>query len=302
MKYDSIDDLIHQELSLKRINIVVYPNNNSNTYIINLYEKSNNSYEIVNSLETLTRTFRYRKPDIIHLNWVEFKNLKSLIKLTALLLAVFNAKIRGIAILWTPHNILPHDGNKRLNKFIYKLLGILTDVIITHGEYEKGVFKNIFKSKKIVTLKHPPFKLDHEQISKVNLSVTFKQGIKHFIVFGQISPYKEVDRLIIEWKKKWGRLIIAGKWKLKMKIPNKENVIVINSFLDFNELCALISKCDYSIFNYRKITTSGSLILSKNLGTSIICKRSGNLPEYLDDKDLRFESFESLIHLLNNLK
>lgn len=302
MKYNSIDDLIGQELSLKTVNIVVYPDNNSNTYIINLYEKSKNSFVIVNSLKTFSRTLQFRKPDVLHLNWIEYKNLRSLVKLTALFLAVTNAKIRGIGIMWTPHNIEPHTGNKRLNQFIYKFFGIFTDIVITHGEYEKEVFKNILQSKKIVTLKHPPFKLDHEQISKVNLNMTFKSGVKHFIVFGQISPYKAVDRLILEWKKEWGCLIIAGKWKMKMTIPNKENVVILNSFLEFNELCALILKCDYSIFNYRKITTSGSLVLSKNLGTRVICKSIGNLPEYLDDEDLKFNSFENLIHLLNNLK
>lgn len=302
MDYESIDNLIDNELGLKRINIIIYPKISGNTYIPNLYANSNNSNEIVNSLGIMIRTFHFRKPDIIHLNWVEYKNIKSLIKLTALFLAVANAKIRGITVMWTPHNIEPHAGKKRLNNFIYNYMGAIADIIITHGEYEKAVFKNTFETKKIVTLKHPPFKLDHEQILKVKLNTTFKSGVRHFIVFGQISPYKEIDRLIFEWKKEWGRLIVAGKWKMKMTIPNKENVTIIDSFLDFNELCALILKCDYSIFNYRKITTSGSLILSKNLGTRVICKSCGNLPEYLDEKDLKFNSFDNLIHLLNGLK
>lgn len=302
MEYESIDNLIDNELGLKRINIIIYPKISGNTYIPNLYANSNNSNEIVNSLGIMIRTFHFRKPDIIHLNWIEYKNLKSIIKLTALFLAIVNAKIRGITVMWTPHNIEPHAGKKRLNNFVYKCFGTIVDIIITHGEYEKVVFKNTFETKKIVTLKHPPFQLDHEQILRTDLNINFKKSVKYFIVFGQISPYKEVDRLIFEWKKEWGCLIIAGRWKMNMTIPKKENVTIIDSFFDFNELCALITKCDYSIFNYRKITTSGSLILSKNLGTSVICKSSGNLPEYLDEKDLKFSSFESLVQLLNNLK
>ncbi len=278
--------------------IIAFPRISSNDYLNLVYKDLNQNYIICNFYCLILYSLNFESK-IIHINWISIRSFKDSIKIFFLLSFLLFSKVAlRKKVYWTPHNLIPHDSSKSINSIVYNLMIKITDVVIVHGNYEKNKILEKY-SRESVIYRHPNFlipnSIDHsEKIYKK------PEGL-NFLIFGQILKYKGVEEIIDLWDSSWGNLTIAGCNKLNKVLPNKENIKYVDKFLSFDELCFLIKNCDFTIFNYQKITTSGSLILSKNIGTRVICVSKGNLLEYIDDDDFVYNSIQDFISIIQQI-
>lgn len=269
-----------------------YKNKISKVHIIDHYNYHNKpiiikvlSY-IISYFKTLIKVFLVR-PDIVHIQWIKIPSLEifgyKLIKL-------LNKKI---FLIYTAHNIIPHD-IKKVNINLYKKMYSIFDSIIVHSETTKLTLKNEFyiSTKKISVINHGIFDLSQTitDISKFNFifnSYNIKYKSNNEIIFsilGSLSYYKGVDLIVEAWKtskllflNKNVKLIIAGKPTYKFEILDNTNIYYDLNFLSNEEYYAYLKITDILLLPYRQISQSGVLAAALFENVPVIVSNSGGL-------------------------
>lgn len=112
---------------------------------------------------------------------------------------------------------------------------------------------------------------------------------KYILFFGKIMPYKGVDLLIdafkkSETKKNGFKLLIAGKGIIEHDISNlDEDYIILNRYIDNNELASLIRHCSFVVLPYLSATQSGCVMSAFAFNKPIVATNVGDLPKEIID-------------------
>ncbi len=281
------------------------------------YNKKKGFLKVLSYIYTLIRIVELsinQKPTIIHVQWMKIPQIEywvyRLIK-----------KRTQSKIVYTAHNVLPHDsGNKYVGIFskIYKLV----DAIITHDNNSKNEIQKKFdiENSNIRVIPHGvlSFPVDNDKVDKEIVSIKSAYDLTNdkllFTVIGNQNKYKGTDVLINVWtkcellnKNPKCRLIIAGKWgDENYFVPdNISNITFEKGFISDERLVALLKVSDVLLLPYRKISQSGVLLSAIGYGTPFLVTEVGGLAEPLQYGDVGWkikECEESLImEILENM-
>jgi glycosyltransferase involved in cell wall biosynthesis len=254
-------------------------------------------------------------PQIIHFQWLKVPPLD------IFLLLMIKTLYRKSRLVYTAHNIMPHDSGKKY-LFLYYIIYHLFDGIIVHEKRAKKEIEKLFnlQNKNIMVIPH----------GLLNLNCNKKYIYKDKIVFsliGRISKYKGIDILLEAWTKNGEllndnsiRLIIAGEGEILLdkKYFNK-NIVVLNRYILDDEIQEIIKQTDVGILPYRQISQSGVLlsflaehkpVIVSNCGGLIQPFEIGNVgwilkeltPMSLADQIIDIKSHRHLIDKIKNDK
>ncbi len=261
-----------------------------------------------------------------HVHWPSrlYRNgRKTFIKLFIFLIKLLYLNYSNIPVFWTCHNILPHDRSYLFWDYIaHFLLAHFVSHIFVHGNFAKKKVRSYYfcSNKRITIIKHGNYINSYENSIKREDARTFFNISKNDFVFlflGRILPYKGVDDLIIAFKKlntKNNKLIIAGwcdknyKNTLEQLIDNDSKIIFNPEKVDDIEIQFYFNASNIMVTPFKKILTSGSVILGLSFGIPVVVPKIGVIPEVLDDscsflykkKSQLFETLERCIST-NNL-
>jgi glycosyltransferase involved in cell wall biosynthesis len=260
------------------------------------------------------------KISILHIQWLP---LLKYFKLELIFLSLWK-KMSKVKIVYTTHNILPHDtGNKHFDTF--KKVYDLADKLICHVNITKQELQDRFniQADKIEVIPHGPLFEDFDIKSKESACESLQlHNVKNVLILGYIRPYKGIDFLVDTWKEvikeePEAQLIICGKAnkesedEIRAKIDTlglNDNVVTRFKFVDTEEVPLYHFAADIIVFPYKRIDQSGALytamaagkpIITTNVGgfkEVIIDGENGYLVEYGDTRDFT----EKIIHLLND--
>jgi len=242
------------------------------------------------------------KPQIIHMVWIK------LFQVDYLLLWFFQ-KVLGSKVVFTAHNILPHD-YKPSDIKNYKKVYNISDAIICHTETSK---KNLielfpFSADKVCVISHGVLKTDinSEEIitemgrirKELNLS-----GKLVFSILGNQSKYKGTDIVLDAWSKssilsksKEAVLLIVGRCPNEL-IPNdmSSNMIFNRTVVSDLMFEAYLRLTSVLLMPYRAIDQSGLLLSAINSHIPFCVSNVGELtkPFEFGDVGWQFESIES---------
>lgn len=135
---------------------------------------------------------------------------------------------------------------------------------------------------------------------------------KYILFTGRIQPYKGVDDLITAYlnsKASYNgiKLVIAGKGKIT-PFPKTENIVLLNRFIENDELATLIRHCEFLALAYQSATQSGVIwsalalnkpILATNVGDFHTIIKNGINGMLVDGKDIR--AFTNGINAMINM-
>lgn len=232
------------------------------------------------------------RPKVVHFQWLKWYPAdRCLLRLLQAL---------RIRIIYTAHNILPHDTGLTFKKQ-YGQYYQMVDVIVVHSDVTKIELCNMFGEKlasKIVVIPHGLFKMDvctqnktewNKKISKLKEEL----GLRHQIVFGMFglqSPYKGSDWLAQIWTEtpelhetsKY-HLLIAGRNNNVdfTRVREIENVTINESFLSEEDFILYMSLADVVVLPYRNISQSGVLMTALQLHKPILVTPVGGLTDPL---------------------
>lgn len=257
------------------------------------YSRKRGVFKLVSYLYSLGEVYKKvkdEKPDILHIQWLKLHSFES----------VFYRWIKkkfNVRIVFTAHNILPHDtGNKFFKTYdkFYKWI----DAIIVHCSNTKNEICKDFsvKEEKIHIVRHGilHFKSDGEGEKTEERAFVAKYRISDdvmvFSSMGTQSYYKGTDVLIDCWMQcpelcnnpKYA-LVIAGDCQdLNLqKAIQVSNIYIENGLLTDDKFNGIMRRTDVLVLPYRQISQSGVSMLAIDYKIPILVTDVGGLAEPL---------------------
>jgi len=234
--------------------------------------------------------YRLKGYKVIHIHWLYVFPFSILMKIFTSL-----AHILGYRLVWTIHNIIPHECKKSdigKSKWFYD-----------HVDYRfinyKSNIKNVEKTLDVKldnykVIFHPIFDNYPNFISKEDARDLFKipKDAKVLLSFGMIRRYKGLETFVNALEKLGDNFygIIAGEGKdkklvnhLKQKERQLPNLRVVDSFIPNINLQLYFNACDVVVLPYKNITTSGAVMLAYYFKKPVITVNKGAMPEVVID-------------------
>jgi glycosyltransferase involved in cell wall biosynthesis len=253
--------------------------------------------EAILNMAALTIRFAISPPDIIHVQFLPM--LRWRLPLDSWFVAF--CQKRGVKIVLTVHDLLPHDtGNAHQQTF--DLLYRRVDSIICHSAHIQTRLESEFSvpEHKITVIPHGPFFYDLPPNDSEPLAQTLVPDGETVLVLWQgiIFPYKGIDLLLQAWQTLEASganatLVIAGTGapdlleQIRMQVQHLDlkRIKLHFHFISTAELTALYRAADIVVYPYRSITTSGALATGLALGKTIVATNLPVFRELLTDRE-----------------
>jgi len=247
-----------------------------------------------------------RRGDALALDWPSFhyyapgraaRTWFGLARFAALLALL---RLRGVRIVWTAHNLYPHDGGRalRAHRVGRRLVTGLASAIGVHGaaaaERVRGEFG--VSAARLLPLEHGHWigyypNAIARDAARARLGIAARDYVYLFI--GICKPYKNLEALIAAHGELAddSRLWIAGHFQsddYRARVTHAATaagarVTVHAGHVAPGDLQLYLNACDAVVLPYREILTSGAAMLALSFGRPVIAPRLGALAELVTD-------------------
>jgi glycosyltransferase involved in cell wall biosynthesis len=196
------------------------------------------------------------------------------LKSTKFIINVLMAKLLNYKLVWSAHNVLPHEYNSfKLEFFMRKFICKNFDLVIGHSKNTLEMLqeKKLFPKKYIVAV-HGHYENEYHKSNKLitresigfnkeDIIILLKTGAKNFN-----SAKKFIDTIKnVEYKNI--KLLIIGKPILDLKKTK-----LIEGYISSEDLSSYMNLCDFVCLPYINITTSGAFFLALTFNKPVIAK------------------------------
>lgn len=244
----------------------------------------------------------------VHLHWVFGFHLPGASRFNIMLLAsqawfvlwLRSCLFLGLRIIWTAHNVLPHDQVFADDVAMRRTLVSTCDLVIAHSRASLSELEEIGAApKRAVVIPHGPFTPNCELSS---LRQVGSDGSPYRFVFvGQLKAYKGVNDLLDAFealsREEKCHLTIAGKCVDPTLLARLSNfaerdditIVVGPEWLPDAAVSNLLSASDIVVLPFKKITTSGSAILALSHGRPIIIPDAQTISDIPERAALRYD-------------
>jgi glycosyltransferase involved in cell wall biosynthesis len=271
----------------------------------------------------ILRTAAVQRPDYIHFDWetgyyYRRKLWMTLLNIPFFVLQVYMVRyIFNCTLVWTPHNIIPHDARYlRIHRFCrrffarqMKWIRLFSELSIQNAVKE---FRCSDKKFKIIPegsyVEYYPNTISRKEARSL-LNIPENRNV--ILYLGLIKPYKGITTLIKSFLKSFNGnclLVIAGRvmdtnYLESVKNIINENVILKDSFIKEGDLQVYFNAADVVALPFEKIENSGTAILAMGFKKAVIAPKMGVLTERLGNQvELLYEhSLEESFKILKRL-
>lgn len=238
--------------------------------------------------------------DILHIHWPEQPlnrwSIVSYLKIEALFSLIRLHKARGAKVVWTVHNLEPHEKpSDSVLKWYYREFLRHVDAAI----YLSEMSLHLARSKYPILSKIPSSVIPHGHYWGVYPDHVDKNQARNYlglsasdivlVFLGQIRPYKGVEALIDSFRFLPGsrvRLLIAGKplndsyLKHLLSLAHGDDRIrFFPRFVPDEELQYYLRAADLMILPYTEILNSGSALLGLSFDLPVLVPSMGSMRE-----------------------
>jgi beta-1,4-mannosyltransferase len=239
--------------------------------------------------------------DVLHLHWPDalLKNVSGrrqglrLVALSVLLLWV--RRVRHVPIVWTVHNIAPHNGARG---WATKWLRLLLTHCVDHQVHLNRLTSSELRRTSPGLARHsysviPHGTYDDELHSRDStaLRAAMKLTQDEIVIsfLGTISPYKgahHLARVFSSWTDEKVRLVVAGacavdtlREELLLRAAADPRIHLDLTWLTTPQLASYLDLSNVVVFPYTRVLNSGSVMLALSAGRPVIAPRLGSLSE-----------------------
>jgi glycosyltransferase involved in cell wall biosynthesis len=241
--------------------------------------------------------FCISKPDIVHVQWTPMIR-----RLPFEIWFLRFARRLQIRLVYTVHNILPHDTGKRFMP-VFKRMYTEMDALICHTHEAKSRLVHEFTvdPRRVRVIPHGPLLHDAKRHAVGELKAKLcLRGHETLVLWqGIIRPYKGLDFLLQAWCEIAcinlnARLIVAGTGEAGLLKSIKENVERLGlhesvrldfRFIPDEEVATYFEMSDVLVYPYSDVTTSGALMTALAYRKAIVATNLPAFHEVLSDKE-----------------
>jgi|HubBroStandDraft_6_1064221.scaffolds.fasta_scaffold41699_2 glycosyltransferase involved in cell wall biosynthesis len=246
----------------------------------------------------LTGRFAFRKPDVLHVQFVPML----LLGLPFELWFLRAAKLRGSKIVYTVHNILPHDSAER-HRTLYRKLYNFADHLICHDVAARQRLVQEFGCdlRGISVIPHGPLlapvQRTTQEAARRRLGIPADSTL--VLWQGILRPYKGIDFLLRAWSEvskcvPGAKLAIVGTGDEALLADVRKQVAALGlsssvqltlHFVSVAALEDIHTAADILVYPYAEATTSGALLTGLGYDKAIIASRLPAFEQILRHED-----------------
>lgn len=233
---------------------------------------------------------------ILHLHWPH--TLYHAEKhITRFLRKLLFARMLGYHIVWTMHNLLPHNSSysKGWTYLSRLVLVACSQAIIVHCNYAKhALWKTFYRNNQVYVIPHGSYCHYYPSTSsRAEARQQFRIHPAHcvYLYVGRIRPYKGIETLIqtfLQLAQPDTHLLIAGectdeqfRQKLQDFVRPYTQITLIPEGIPDAKIQPLFAAADVFVAAFSNILTSGSIILALSFGLPVIAPNMGCLTELI---------------------
>jgi beta-1,4-mannosyltransferase len=244
-----------------------------------------------------------RNADYIHIHWPSYfyaapQRRKCLRDFAKFLFLLTLARLRGARLVWTIHNIYPHDRCviPQLDILARRLLVKLSVLFFIHCSCaEAGVLREFpALARRIVQIQHGHwigYYPNTIECSAARSLLALRENEFVFLFLGFCRPYKNLETLINVFEHLPGKpvLLVAGQFQdaayeaaIRAAVHRSPGRIMLHpGFVRDEDLQIYLRACNVVVTPYTEILTSGSAILALSFGRPVIAPAIGCLKELI---------------------
>jgi beta-1,4-mannosyltransferase len=245
--------------------------------------------EPVPTLQLSADWLRLRQADAIHVHWPDgmwrqqgkgaIARVRGVWRLGRFLRA---ARRGGVRIVWTVHNLGPHEGGDRIDGYGYRAVARAADLIICHSQWSADEVTRTYRpGADIVVMPHGNFDgfYPEPRTREVTLTSLGLDPARPVVsCLGYLRKYKGMEIACDAVARLEGvQLVIAGPRfprydlePLRRALRTVRDAVLIDRRLSDQEFADLTAASDASLLPYTAVTTSGVLVSSWSLGTPVV--------------------------------
>ena len=240
--------------------------------------------EYLFNLLALALRLIFRRPNVLHVQFLPLVARGFPFEMWLLKLA----RALGVRVVYTVHNVLPHDSSAALRQR-YRDIYELADQLIAHDEHARQKLGGEFgiPAAKVSVIPHGPL-FDEPPAAGSAARERERLGIAPdaciVVTQGIIRPYKGVPFLLDAWKQVAAahpsavlRIvgtgdddILAGIRAKVQELGLEKSVLLDLRFLTVDEVRSCLDGADVLAYPYKDITTSGALLTGVNYGKAVV--------------------------------
>jgi glycosyltransferase involved in cell wall biosynthesis len=258
---------------------------------------------------------------VFHLHWHTFYldakygiPGRKFISLVNTVVALSAIKLLGYKLVWTVHNVLPHEPQTSNDAFITRLTARLASATIVHSPHtiEEMQHEGADTSKAVI-IPHGnydgmyPVSLSRAEARK---KLGLKPGEKVVLFFGNLRPHKGVEDLLAAFEKLGTtdtRLVIAGACRdaalgktIAAAARKNKHILYAEGNVADEDVAMYFDVADIACMPFQAVTTSGSIILATTFAKPIVTPRLGAIKEIPQGAGVLYDPTQkdALLHAL----
>jgi glycosyltransferase involved in cell wall biosynthesis len=213
---------------------------------------------------------------------------------------ILRLRLGGARLVYTGHNRHPHDGLFiDIDRYLTRVTTALANRVVVLGKTAASHFESLASEQKIRVVPHPSFvgtygpPVDRRHARNV-LAIDEDEWVA--LSLGGLRSYKGHDLMIEAFELAQlpsSRLLIVGpghadpgySTALEQRVNDlggRRYRLVIRQVPD-DEMALWLAAADVSVFGFREILMSGSMMLSLSYGLPVVVPELGCLPEYVTE-------------------
>lgn len=279
----------------------------TNSYLAELYGAMHDPQIEVRLLRpryALPELFFGRGRRILHLHFFDELTQRrsgaaTALRCCLLLLLLAALRLRGVRIVWTAHNLEPHELHHPAWGFLmYRMVARWSEAIIAHSQAARDLLQSRYGPlPHCVVIPHghyigaygPP----HDRaVSRAELGLPAQGPV--LLSFGALRPYKNIEQLISTFAElpeaTRGTLLIAGAAKsptyaeklssMAAKVPGVDLRL---AYVPDSMLPCYLAAADLVVTPYRKLLTSAVLLCAFSYARPVVAPAFGPVRELVHD-------------------
>ena len=238
--------------------------------------------------------------DVLHFNWpsglyADPDPRTAVAGGMALLSGINHARSLGMRVVWTMHNLYPHDSALyELDRLVRLGITSSADSVIVHCEHAREQLRrHFFRAQGVFTIPHGNF-IDAYPNTLTRAEARSRLGIDRrtfvYLFFGTVRANKGVEKLVEAFRQLPGDdclLLLAARIAseygdaVAQRACEADPRILVHrsSFYRNEEFQLFYNAADIAVLSFTDILTSGSAITALSLGCPVLVPAIGCLPE-----------------------
>ncbi|ERI35174.1 glycosyltransferase [Arthrobacter sp. TES] len=259
---------------------------------------------------------------LLHLHWNSFvlgaaaDRADAVKRLSSFKKRLLTFKGAGGRVMWTVHNILPHDAEYLdLEIDLQQFIADNSDIIHTMSNHTSKAVEDVLKldESKLLMSPHPSYLGAYEDYTsrdEARITLGLDPDEVVYVILGALKAYKGISEFIdgfdaaCKGSSLRRRLIIAGEpdgsdemARVVSRSNLHPNILIDARKIPYNLVQVYLRSADILAVPYRQALNSGAALLGPTFGLPVISSRAGSLPEVLDDSFTEFIQGPDVMHV-----